>query len=417
MKKIPLLVISSLFLLTGCGLFGGGEDTSSTPPIPENSTPTPTPEITETPETTPNNNQIIGSTGGLIPPTNSQERLRQINQGRNDPFNSFNPPPVIKVREDQPLSKSLTKNAIIRVSAPSSESGTDFSEVNVNGRTIARGVGAKDRNAVNAVNNVHGGGIGLCENPTEGITSFPEPEIVVSGIINVNGRSVAIIKLGEEAGFRRVYEGESIVYENSVLFVRQISAYNLQPNIILAATPNFVNFSGEGLSGGVLFGLPDGSTFVKRVGEKAQIDSEQKEPPAFKTNLNKDRFNIKNRERDGIKLINLEDVVPKIVNIGSEGQTPKQTVEISGFVCNNTNKTLRVSSLIFTLSIGNVALPPLTGYFQGLQQGDLSQGDAAITQQARLILKGQKTLFRGTIGNIDDFQGTQKIDMNFEGWN
>ncbi|MGI0481022.1 hypothetical protein ACN4EE_09540 [Geminocystis sp. CENA526] len=420
MNKISLLVISSVFLLTGCGLFGGGSDDISITPIPPQ--PTPTPEVTETPETTDNNQGAI-STGGLIPATTPQERLRQIEQGRNNPFNSISPPAIIRVREDQTIPFAQLDRAIVRTPAPTIE----MQEVTItNQATGNRGISGNQVNQRTGAGRIGADGKmssapNLCE--TENLIeeiSIPEPNITVVGVINVNGRNQALIKLGDETGVRQIQEGESIVYDNNVLFVRQIGAYNLQPNITLASLPSFVNFSGGGLSGGVVFTLPDGTPIVRRVGEQPQTQaSEATQTQAFKLNLRKEQFNIIQPENNGIKLIKIEDIIPRREVVTSQSNeavvAARENIEISGIICNNTERTLKVRELVFSLSIGNRQLPSFNAVFQGLSQGDITRGTQTV-QEARSLLPGRTTLFRGTVANAPEFNTTEKIDMSLEEW-
>ncbi|MBL1208390.1 hypothetical protein [Geminocystis sp. GBBB08] len=230
MKKLSLSVISALLLLTGCS--GGGEDTANNTSIPPQN---PTPVTPVTPET-PNNNNInnnISSSSGLIPSTNPQDRLQQINQGRNDPFNSINPPPVITIKTDQFITESLTRNnAIIKKPPVTKEETSNLNRVTanhdvamINGKTVNGnnqiGKNNSPREKNQASNQVTGEGNKL--SPFQPPTS-PQPEdarnITLSGILSLNGENVALIQTPWDNATRSVRIGDVISDNSSGISVR-----------------------------------------------------------------------------------------------------------------------------------------------------------------------------------------------------
>ncbi len=199
MKKVSLLVISSLFLLTGCTLFGGGEDTSTVPSIPaENPTPIP-----ETPGN--NINNSISSTSGLIPSTNPQNRLQQINQGRNDPFDSITPPAVIRVKSDRVVPESVaSKKAILKEDPVTAVGNADVGD-----------------NKNNVVSNGVSGGNNLSPFQPPATPSLRDAEnIIVSGILSLNGENVALIQTPWDKVTRSVRIGDIVSDNTSGISVR-----------------------------------------------------------------------------------------------------------------------------------------------------------------------------------------------------
>ena len=232
MKKIYSLIISSALLLNGCGVFGGGEDTATIPEIPTPTpTPTPTPEVTETPD----NGQVIGSTGGLIPATNSQDRLRQIEQGRNDPFNSISPPALIKVRQDQPLPFAQEDRASVRTPIPtavtppaSNKKPQDISnQESKTGKT-----NTANRNNSSTAGNV----VDMAKLQTQAPVMPPNPteasNMRVSGVMNLDGNNIALVQAPWESIPKSVRVGDIISNGNVSIRVREIR-FNYPTSIAL----------------------------------------------------------------------------------------------------------------------------------------------------------------------------------------
>jgi hypothetical protein len=222
MKKISLSIISTLILLTGCAT-GGGE-TSTNPPIPPQPTPTPIPE---TPKNNINNN--ISTTSGLIPSTNPSDRLQQVSQGRNDPFDTITPPAVIKVKNDQILTESaISSKAIIKQSpevvnekdSVMAKSGNE-SLRNVSKNNIRNtDVGNNQNNGVNKPNN-------LSSSPSP-INSLPPSlppspndakNIILSGILDLQGETIALIQTPWDSVTRSVRIGD-VITDNKGIRVR-----------------------------------------------------------------------------------------------------------------------------------------------------------------------------------------------------
>ena len=402
---------------------GGGEDnTANIPPIPPQKPPVNT---TETP-TTPVVIAETNTTSGLIPSTNPDDRLRKINQGRNDPFNTITPPVVETVSENQMVNTSSSKNrAIIKIptfvnnnkSFPNTAENSVGRKSFPNNKTINA-----EKNVVNGksnkkIKNVSSGNTDFCKippiikDPPIPLRS-PEPNIMVSGIVNVNGKNFAIVKFGNDQASRRVEQGEYLSDGNNSVYVKQIGAYNLGPNITLAATPNFTNFSGAGISGGVVFQLEDGTSIVKRVGEKSL--AKEKETVNVEPILTKEQFVVNNTPSQGLKLVTVSDVVTSRIMVQNNPE-PQTTITVYGTVCNISGSVVRVGELEFSLSQGNNILPPLTAFFEGVSVGDVTK-TAQATKVSRQLGKGQETSFSGRIFNVNELKKGEKIIIKLSDW-
>ncbi|BAQ61167.1 hypothetical protein GM3708_1573 [Geminocystis sp. NIES-3708] len=216
MKKLSLSVISALVLLTGCT---GGEETSTVAPIPpQNPTPTPIPETSQNNQSNQSNN--ISSSSGLIPSTNPQDRLNEISQGRNDPFDTINPPAIIRVKTDQIISESVATNKAILKEAPkvvnSETTGkANNTAPNMGKNTTANTSSPSDRRDAN-ITNING----KSSLPFQPPSPNDAQNIIVSGILNLNGENVALIQTPWDGMTRSVRVGDIISDNTSGIRVR-----------------------------------------------------------------------------------------------------------------------------------------------------------------------------------------------------
>jgi hypothetical protein len=217
MKKISLSVISTLLLLQGCVLFSDHKNTTSTiPPIPPQQNPTPIPD---TPKNNINNN--ISTTSGLIPSTNPTDRLPQISQGRNDPFDSITPPGVIKVKTDQIIAESVASNKAIVKESPaiSNQEGGITKAVDNQGVSKNNVANAGVANNKNNGVNVTGNNLSAFQPPMPPSPSDAQ-KIVVSGILNLNDENVALIQTPWDNVTRSVRIGDIVSDNTSGISVR-----------------------------------------------------------------------------------------------------------------------------------------------------------------------------------------------------
>lgn len=217
MKKLSLSIISALVLLTGCT---GGEETSTIPPIPPQN-PTPIPETPQNNQSTQNNN--ISSSSGLIPSTNPQDRLNEISQGRSDPFDTINPPAIIRVKTDQIISESLATNKAILKEAPKVVNQETTSKANNTAPNIGKNTGANTSNPSDrrdaTISNVNGKS-SLPFQPPLPPSPNDAQKIIVSGILSLNGENLALIQTPWDGITRSVRIGDIITDNTSGIRVR-----------------------------------------------------------------------------------------------------------------------------------------------------------------------------------------------------
>ncbi|WP_373478680.1 hypothetical protein [Geminocystis sp.] len=282
MKKLSTLVISSLFLLTSCTTSGGGgeDNTANIPPIPPQKPPVNT---TETP-TTPVVIAETNTTSGLIPSTNPDDRLRKIEQGRNDPFNTITPPAVIKLTSNQPISSSQAqKNAILKPPSVVKEEITKANKGVVN-QPLAKNITASNsqnsQNIVNKTVSQTGKTSNLSPSPNNinNISSIATPpplpspndaqNIIVSGILNLNGENVALIKTPWDNVTRSVRVGELISDNSSGIRVRVKAISFGYPTTIALRENNETVLRSINNDSGVVILEQFTQTVTRKIGEK-----------------------------------------------------------------------------------------------------------------------------------------------------
>ena len=241
MKNTSILLALTLTFLSACG---GSESeqqtqtntqtqknpvTKTKPETKNNKTPE-KPVVTEKKPTTPKNSTV----SGLIPSTNPEERLNQISQGKNNPFNSITPPAVVNVTSDNIDDGNDNTDRPISVN---NLRGVRNSEIvrNPDGsvnRNIARNrnTGNVDNveNDENVVENIDN------NNNETNIENVVEPEppqpleaesVSVSGIVDILGQNVALVQTPWDGTTRSVKVGDVISDDtgNINIVVRDIS--------------------------------------------------------------------------------------------------------------------------------------------------------------------------------------------------
>lgn len=366
MKKESLAIISSVFLLWGCNSGDGDQATNVSPST------TPTSQERQNQEETNQDNQqgdkastILATSdnttrgsSGLIPTTDADERLKQINQGRNDPFSVIPPP-----------------QAIINIQAPSDDSNDDDDSTDSNSSNSSnssRPISTKST----------GGSISACESSTFAVNkpSMPEPleaqGVLVSGIIDIDGEDVAIVKSLDYDYSYPIRQGNYIA--NGLVLVKSIDSYGENPSVILEQY---------------------GQEVVRTVGDPPQSNDGGNKGDS-ELPFQKEQLNIVNNDIRGLKLISIEDLVKKYDReTGSD--ILRDLIVISGYVCNTTKKPLSLSSLKFDLSTNDLSLPRV---------------NASFPSNSIIIQPNKKTLFTGSIPNSKVFNTPDKIEIRLSDW-
>lgn len=235
MKKSALVFILNILLLQGCGGDNASTQTEQTPPTPPANTTQqpPTPENTNKGgETVATNSDILGSSdnvatiqhsvaSGLIPSVNPKLRQQQVIKGKNDPFALL----VVK----PPIPPSLTLK-------PVKNQGTLNTIKPIRGNVSSQSNCKGSNCLVNSITGTNTGGTNLSEPPKPPKPPKPpEPleakSVLVSGILNVDGKKVAIVKTSQYDYSYSIEEG-SILYGGQVL-VRGINVTPENPFIVL----------------------------------------------------------------------------------------------------------------------------------------------------------------------------------------
>ncbi|MGK7959325.1 hypothetical protein [Crocosphaera sp.] len=211
-KKVPSMLLLSYMALTlgGCGLFERFQQSSEEPPVAESPQP---PE--ENPDevfeaTTPAPSTIQPpAAGGLIPSTTPSERRQNIQPGRDNPFAVIPVQPVIR--------QKTTPDGIA-----DPEKLCKLDEVKNPPITVAQGPGT-----ATPISDV---GLPPLLDPVLPIPNEARG-VVVSGVMQLNGRSVAIVKAPNENVARQVTVGASL--SNGQVRVKAINVSSARPYIVL----------------------------------------------------------------------------------------------------------------------------------------------------------------------------------------
>ncbi|MGK7955174.1 MAG: hypothetical protein AB4063_07920 [Crocosphaera sp.] len=217
-KKVPSMLLLSYFALTlgGCGLFPGSEDASEEPPVAE-SPESPAEGSEEELETPPAPSNIQPPAAeALIPSTSPSERRKNIQPGRDNPFAVIPIQPVIR-----------QKTTADGVADP--ERLCKIEEVQAPATTVAQapGTAAQPPGTATPVSDV---GLPPLLDP---ILPIPNEArgVVVSGVMQLNGTPVAIVKAPNETVARQVRVGASL--SNGQVKVKAINVNSQKPYVVL----------------------------------------------------------------------------------------------------------------------------------------------------------------------------------------
>lgn len=363
-KKVPSVLLLSYVALTlgGCGLFQGSQDSSEEPPVtesPENPGEKPEEVVEETP--TPSTSQLPAA-GGLIPSTPPSERRNNITPGRNNPFAVIPVQPVIR-----------QKTADNGVSDP--EKLCKIEEVKTPPTTVAEVPGT-----TNPVSDV--------DLPPLLDPVLPIPNeargVVVSGVIDLNGIPMAIVKAPNEKVARQVTIGASL--SNGQVTVKAIKTDGPKPYIVLEQygleIPRAV---GEAAEEPVEPPTPTAPTADARTPQPTTppVPQPQPGPNGFGT--------VRNLT---LLTLNIGDVV-----LGEDrGDNSQSLVRVSGVICNEGFSPITVTSL--SMQVEDKATGAVLDTFR------VGLGSPGYT-----IGSGQKAEFDGSIPKL---RGRKQGDVNIK---
>ncbi len=389
MKKHSLAFILAISFLWGCA----SEET------PQAVTPTPTPnrtpesvektDNTEENETSGSQSDMLASSNtgstpsGLIPATDADQRLKQVQRGKSDPFAVLPPPQAVINIQQGGTNNNGNNNSATRAGDNNNSTSSDNTKnvVSINDvKTIA------DVNACGASS----------QNQSSQAQSSPNPKdakaVLVSGVMQIDGDNVAIVKTPEYDYSYPIRQGNYIA--NGLVLVKNIDSLGPEPVVV------FEQY---------------GQEVIRRVGQEPELPSGSGGNTSdTQLPFTREQLNVINNEVKGLVLTSIEDIAVLKVP-GTDSQLPQEVMEISGFICNITNKPITVSFLSIGFNTENISLPPLNAYFQGTLQGDIA-GDIEAGAQARVIQPNRKTLFRGTVANSQVFNTKDKIDVILSSW-
>ncbi|WP_339390250.1 hypothetical protein [Crocosphaera watsonii] len=317
-KKVPSMLLLSYIALTlgGCGLFQGSEDSSQEPPAVQPTQPPeekpPEPKAFE--ETPPPSTPQPPAAGGLIPSTPPNERRKEIQPGRDNPFAAIPVKPVIREK---------TGTGATNVADPAKL--CQLEGVKTPPTTVAQ---APSTNTPAPGSDV--------ELPPLLDPVLPIPNearaVVVSGIMQLDGTPVAIVKAPNENVARQVTVGASL--SNGQITVKAINVTGQKPYIVLEQygleIPRGVGEAAEEPVAAPTPEQPSADGTPQPVAAADQPSQPTPGPNGFGT------------VRDLTLLtLNIGDVV-----LGEDrGDDSTSRVRVSGTICNEGTSPIEVSSL------------------------------------------------------------------------
>jgi hypothetical protein len=247
MRQVSFVAITAglALLVGGCGLFGGGDTTTQSPtaspsvaPTTVAVSPTASPEQ-QTPFAQPTVSPQANAPRGLLPPdlissTDSNQRVRQIQSNRSDPFSLIPttpsvqlPPPVVVPTAPAPTANPLP--------APRQAASPNRSNSSPG---VTRGSGSGQSGQRSSGN---GGRLAPIPNlvPRTGLapTTPPPPQpdlaraVKVTGVVQVGNQLYAIVDAPNEPSSRYVQVGQRL--SNGQILVRRIDMTGAEPRVVL----------------------------------------------------------------------------------------------------------------------------------------------------------------------------------------
>ncbi|WP_198649064.1 hypothetical protein [Cyanothece sp. BG0011] len=355
--------------LGGCGLFQSGQDSPEEPPVAESPEPPEPPEDNSEEvfeeETSP---PQVSATEGLIPSTPPSERRKNIQTGRDNPFSVIPIQPVIRRTSDQ---------------NGTAQNGMASNAVAANGMAPPEQLCTLEQKPVATVAQAPGTATPVSDlGPApllEPVLPIPNEArgVVVSGVMQLNGTPVAIVKAPNENVARQVRVGGSL--SNGQVRVKAINASSQRPYVVLEQ-----------------YGLE----IPRGIGEPAEEPVDPPTPSAPQP-VASDESSVQVPGPDGFGTV--RNVTLLTLNIGEVplGEGDSQTdVKVSGTICNKGFSPISVEEI--KLQVEDKA----TGAILDSFEVPLGRSGTSVTMGP-----GQKTLFDGSIPKL---RGRQRGDVNIK---
>ncbi|EAZ94162.1 hypothetical protein [Crocosphaera chwakensis] len=315
-KKVPLILLLSYVALTsgGCSLFQSGQDSSEEPPVAESPESPETPEenpdeVFEDPESTPSPPQVSASQG-LLPSTPPSERRKNIQTGRDNPFAVIPIKPVVR--------QTTSSNG-------SNQNGFAQNGVAANGVAPPEQLCTLEQRPVATVAQAPGSATPVSDVGPAPLLApvLPIPNeargVEVSGVMQLSGTPVAIVKAPNENVARQVRVGGTL--SNGQVRVKAINVSSQRPYVILEQ-----------------YGLE----IPRGLGEPPEepIDPPTPSTPSAPSIAPPDPANP-----DGFGIVN-NLMLQQVELAGEDTSNPL----VNGTLCNNGNETLKVSTLTLQIA-------------------------------------------------------------------
>lgn len=240
MRQLSMIAFVGIMVLPVASCGNSGEDINSTASLPQEAQTAPAAEPFAKPTVTPQSPIAVPSPG-LIQPTNANQRAKQVQTGRQDPFAGL-------FLQTRPSSAGGSASQV--ASQPSSSSNTATPSPSTpsatgNGGSSARNAGSPPGGASS---NGNTGSPPVAQDdsipfppPDEGsfpppLPSIPEPElarkVAVSGVVQIGEQLQAIVQVPNEGTSRYVRVGQRL--SNGEILVKRIEmSPGIEPVVIL----------------------------------------------------------------------------------------------------------------------------------------------------------------------------------------
>lgn len=381
-KKVPLMLLLSYVALAsgGCNLSQSGQDSPEEPPVAESpQTPEPPEDnpdevIEETLSVTP---PQVSATQGLLPSTPASERRKNIQTGRNNPFAAIPITPVVRqvTSPNGNVQSGVATNGAASNAVATNGAATPEKLCTLEQRPIAV---AQAPGSATTVSDVGPAPL------LEPILPIPNEArgVEVSGVMQLSGTPVAIVKAPNENVARQVRVGGTL--SNGQVRVKAINVSSQRPYVILEQ-----------------YGLE----IPRGVGEPPEEPVDPPTPSASQPAASSES-SVPSPGPDGFGTV--QNVTLLTLNIGDvplgedEGEDTQSQARASGIICNDGFSAVTVKEL--SLQVEDKTTGAVLDSF------DISLGSTGYT-----IGPGQKGEFDGRIPKL---RGRKQENVNIKliGW-